>query len=83
MNTEDITIGKVTFQVRQLNAKEGMPILMGAADGNIDMSALLEIAVSTGGNPIKADEISVGVAAKLLPVIMRVNDMEAGEESGN
>lgn len=84
MNKETITIGGEAYEVRQLSAKEGLPLLADAGEDSGKLNeALLTACVSAGGKPVNLDDIPLGHVTKLLPVIMRVNEFEAGDASGN
>lgn len=79
--TESIKIKDRTFEVRKLTLEEGMPLMM--KQGEMDMASIVYACVTEGGKPLEPGSLSMGEGAKLMPVVLRVNDMETGDPSGN
>ena len=72
-------IDGVEYEVRELTMEQGFAILK---DGEMDVPSLIRASVLVDGEPAKEGEISMRIAQKLMPEVLRVNDLE-GREPGN
>ena len=70
----------VEYTVKELSMEEGFHLF--GSSGELDIPALIRASVMIDGVPAKEGEISLGVAQKLIPEVLRANGLEA-EEGGN
>jgi hypothetical protein len=92
LRVENIEINGETYSVRELSARELIPLMELAsqeAEAGVTKpsyaEAVFQRAVTLDGATLSLDEIGGSAYLRLLPIAMRVNGMTAvaGDESGN
>ena len=82
MKIKELDIDGKHYVVRELTLEEGMPLLA-STSGAIDFAALIRAATTIDGVQAQAGDISMGVGMKLMPVVMELNNFNAGGAPGN
>ena len=84
LKTEDVTIDKVKFTVKELNVTEFMPLMNGVDDGDEQefTAKLFKASVLENGKPIDLENLPARVYLKLLPIVVKFNG-QSEETEGN
>ena len=84
LKTEDVTIDKVKFTVKELTVSEFMPLMADADEtGEQEFTArLFKASVLENGKPIDLENLPARVYLKLLPTVIKFNG-QSEDTSGN
>ena len=80
MKTEAVEIDGIIYEVSEIGMDDGFAML--DDDGSLNAPAMIRAAVKLDGQAIEQNGISLRHAQKLLPMVLKLNGMEAGEEEG-
>ena len=72
-------IDGIEYEVRELTMEQGFAILK---DGELDVPSLIRASILVNGQPAVEGEISMRVAQKLMPEVLKANGLEE-REPGN
>ena len=66
-------IDGIEYEVRELTMEQGFAILK---DGELDVPSLIRASILVDGQPAVEGEISMRVAQKLMPKVLKANGLE-------
>ena len=66
-------IDGIEYEVRELTMEQGFAILKG---GELDVPSLIRASILVDGQPAVEGEISMRVAQKLMPEVLKANGLE-------
>ena len=66
-------IDGIEYEVRELTMEQGFAILK---DGELDVPSLIRASILVDGQPAQEGEISMRVAQKLMPEVLKANGLE-------
>jgi len=66
-------IDGIEYEVRELTMEQGFAILK---DGELDVPSLIRASILVDGQPAVEGEISMRVAQKLMPEVLKANGLE-------
>ena len=78
MKSEMIEIDGIMYEVSEIGMDDGFDLI--GEEGGLNAPALLRAAVTRDGEKIERNGISLRHAQELMPVVLRINGMEAKEE---
>ena len=84
LKTEEVTIDKVKFTVKELTVTEFMPLMADAGEAAEEefTAKLFKASVLENGKPIELETFPARVYLKLLPTVIKFNG-QSGDTEGN
>jgi hypothetical protein len=78
MKSEMIEIDGSMYEVSEIGMDDGFDLM--GEEGGVNAPALLRAAVTCNGEKIERNGISLRHAQELMPIVLRINGMEAPAE---